>query len=138
MVYPFNIPVMINSETKNPALRCSDEMTKRDILVHWSQVDLTEAIKYHQDTNQYAYEEGMGRSDWIKDLMMNSSEAELKERVDEKFEKIELLKQGGITYLEFMLNKMFCMTNDVISALQTFLNNLAEEGLLKTVGDNVS
>ena len=77
-------------------------------------------------------------SDWVKDLMVNSSEAELKQRVDEKSEKLELLEQGGITYLKFMLDKMFCMTNDVVVALQTFLKNFAEEGLSKTVGENVS
>ena len=46
MVDPFKIPVMIDSETENPALWWEDETTKRDILVHWPQVDLTEAIEY--------------------------------------------------------------------------------------------
>ena len=32
---------------------------------------------------------------------------------------------------------MFCMTNDVVTSLQTFLKNFAEEGLSKTVGNNV-
>ena len=49
----------------------------------------------------------MTSSDWVKDLMMNSSEAELKQRVDKKFKKLESLEQGGITYLKFMLDKMF-------------------------------
>ena len=30
------------------------------------------------------------------------------------------------------------MTNDVVTALQTFINNFAEEGSSKTVGENVS
>ena len=30
-------------------------------------------------------------SDWVKDLMVNSSEAELKQRVDKKFENLESL-----------------------------------------------
>ena len=70
--------------------------------------------------------------------MVNSSEAELKQRVDEKSEKLESLKQGGITYLKFMLDEMFCMSNGFVAALQTFLNNFAEEGLSKMVGENVS
>ena len=65
--------------------------------------------------------------------MMNSSEAELKQRVDENFKKLKLLKQYGITYLEFMLDEMFCMTNNVVAELQTFLKNFSEEGLSKTV-----
>ena len=112
MVDPFKIPFMIDSETKNPALWCRDETTKRDILIHWSQVDLTEAIAYQRDTNQYASEEDMTSRYWFKDLMMNSSEADLKQRVDKKFDNLELLNQGGITYLEFMLEEMFCMTNE--------------------------
>ena len=76
--------------------------------------------------------------DWVKDLMANSSEAELKQRVDEKFEKLKSLKQGGITYLECMLDGMFCMKNNVVAALHTFFENFAEEGILKTVGGNMS
>ena len=54
------------------------------------------------------------------------------------FEKLESLEQGGITYLKFMLDEMFCMRNDAVAALQTFLNNFSGEGLSKTVGENVS
>ena len=76
--------------------------------------------------------------DWVKDLMINSSEAELKQRVDEKFEKLKSLEQGGIFYLKFMLDEMLCMMEDVVDVLQTFLKNFSEEGILKTVDENVS
>ena len=56
MVDPFKIPVMVDSDTENPALWWGYETTKRDILIHWLQVDLTEAITYQQDTNQYTSE----------------------------------------------------------------------------------
>ena len=79
MVNPFKILVMVDSDTENPALWWGDGPTKRGIIVHWSQVDLTEAITYKRDTNQYAPEEGTTSSDWVKDLMVNSSEAELKQ-----------------------------------------------------------
>ena len=68
--------------------------------------------------------------------MSNSSEAELKQRVDENFEKLESIDQGRIPYLKFRLDKMFFITNNVVAALQTFLNNFSEEGLSKTVGEN--
>ena len=45
-VDPFKILVMVNSDTEYPVLRWEDKTTKRDIIVHWSQVDLTEAIVY--------------------------------------------------------------------------------------------
>ena len=72
-------------------------------------------------------------SDWFMDLMVNSRKAELKQRVDKKFENLKSIKQGGITYLKFMLDEMFCMTNNVVAELQTFLKNFSEEGLSKTV-----
>ena len=138
MVDTFKILVMVDSDTENPALWWGGETTKRDILVHWSQVDLTEAITNHRDTNQYASEEDMTSIDWVKDLMANSSEDELNQQVNEKFENLESLEQGGTTYLKFMLEEMFCTRNNVVSALQTFLKNFSEEGLSKTVGKNVS
>ena len=61
----------------------------------------------------------------------------MKHRVGEKFEKLESIEQGGITYLKFMLDEMLCMTNNEVATLQTFLNNFAEEGLSKTEGENV-
>ena len=67
----------------------------------------------------------------MKDILTNSSEIELKKQVDEKFENIDALKQGGITYLEFLLDKMFCMINDVVTAFQKFLKTFAEDGLSK-------
>ena len=80
----------------------------------------------------------MTSSDWIKDFLMNSSEPELLERVTEKFEKLDYLAQGGITYLKYMLDEMFCMTNNVVTALQTFIKTFSEEGVSKTIGENVS
>ena len=49
----------------------------------------------------------MTGSDWIKYLLMNSSEPELLERVTETFEKLDSLVQGGITYFKYMLDEMF-------------------------------
>ena len=69
----------------------------------------------------------MTSSNWVKDLMVNSSESELKQRVDKRFKKLKSLKHGGITYLKFMLDEMFYMTNNVMAALQTFFKNFAEE-----------
>ena len=33
---------------------------------------------------------------------------------------------------------MLCMTNDVVTSLQTFIKTFAEEGFSKTIGENVS
>ena len=43
-----------------------------------------------------------------------------------------------MTYFKLLLDEMFCMTNDVVSALQTFLKTFSDIGLTKTVGENVA
>ena len=76
MVDPFKILVMAYLDTEIPELWWGYVTTKRDILVHCLQVDLTEAIAYQRDTNQYSSEEDTTRSDRVKDLVVNSSETE--------------------------------------------------------------
>ena len=138
MMDSLKIPVMIDSLTTKPVDCWGDETTKRDILNHWSQVDVADIIAFQQDTNIYASDADMTSSDWLKDFLMNSSEPELLKMVIETFEKLDSLAQGGITYLKYMLDEMFCMTNDVVTELQTFIKTFAEEGVSQTLGENVS
>ena len=79
----------------------------------------------------------MTSSDWVKNLLVNSSEAALSQRVDDNFQQLKPLEQGGITYLKFLLDEMFCMMNDVVTALQSFLKEFVDKGLTNTVGENV-
>ena len=58
--------------------------------------------------------------------------------VDKKFQQLKPLEKGGIAYLKFLLDKMFCMTDDVFMAFQSFLKAFSDKGLTKTVGENVS
>ena len=60
----------------------------------------------------------MTSSDWVEDLLINLSEAALLQRVEEKFQQLEPLDQGGTTYLKFLLDEMLCMANDAVTALQ--------------------
>ena len=84
-------PLMIDETTTNPVVQWGDETTKRDLLVHWSHINLGEVIAFQCDKNLFAYEEDMTRSDWVKDLLNNSSESALSQRVDEKFQQIKPL-----------------------------------------------
>ena len=67
--------------------RCDggDATAKRDLLVHCYQISLGELIAFQSDTNLFTAEEEMTSSDWVKDLLVNLSEAALSQRVDEKF-----------------------------------------------------
>ena len=68
----------------------------------------------------------MTSSDWVKDLLTNSSKAELKQQVDMKSDKLDLLEQGGITYLKFFLDEMFFMKNDIVTDLHKLLKTFTE------------
>ena len=46
VVDPFKILVMVDSDTENLEFWWGYETTKRYILIHWLQVDLTSAIAY--------------------------------------------------------------------------------------------
>jgi len=138
MLEPLSAPIMIDISTADPGARWGGEETKRNLLDHWSQVSLVEVLAFQSDTNEYASDEDMASSDWIKDLLTNSSADELSQQVDEKFEKLEPFEKCGISRLKIQLDEMFCMTNDVVAALQTFIKRFAEEGLSKVQGENVS
>ena len=89
-------------------------------------MDIAKIIAFQKDTNRYALDADMMSSDWLKDLMMNSSETELLERVTEIFEKLDSLAQGGIAYLKYTLDEMFCMRNHVVTALQKLIKTFFE------------
>ena len=73
MKYPLKIPLIVDETTTNPAVQWGDATTKRDLLVHWSQINLGGVIAFQCNTNLFAAEEDMNSSDWVKDLLVNSS-----------------------------------------------------------------
>jgi hypothetical protein len=69
--------------------------------------------------------------EWAKSLMMNSCDALLVDRIDEKFEDLSLYKQGGVTYIKLVLDEMFAISNTVVATLQGFFENFAKDGIAK-------
>ncbi len=54
--------------------------------------------------------------------MLSSNEMSLIHRIHENFEKLDLMEQGGIMYIKIALDEMFYVTQDVMAALQDWLN----------------
>ena len=75
-----------------------------DMLQHWSPITLDETKAFQRNTNMFASEEDMASSDWMKDLLVNSSEAVLTQRVDEKYQAVDSMERRGITYLKLLLD----------------------------------
>ena len=125
---PPKIPSMVNNITTDPALRWGDVTTKRYLLVHWSQINLGEVISFQRDTHLFVAEEDMTSSEWVKDILVNSSEATLSQHVGDNFQQLKPIEQGDIIYIKFLLDEMLCMTNDIVTALQSFLKAFYDEG----------
>ena len=95
MVDTLQVPTMIDMVPTNPPLRWGGETTKRDMLVHWYYINLAETIEFQSNKNSFASEEDMPSIDLVKDLFTKPREAELKQQVDDKFDKLDPLEQGG-------------------------------------------
>ncbi len=58
-------------------------------------------------------------------------------RIEEKYDQPIEYEQGGITYLKFVLDEMFMMSNMVITLLQKFLKQFAQEGVARVPNEDV-
>ncbi len=45
--------------------------------------------------------------EWAKFLMMNSCDVLLVDRINKKFDELDLYEQGGVTYIKIALDEMF-------------------------------
>jgi hypothetical protein len=69
--------------------------------------------------------------------MMNSCDALLVKRINKKFKDLSLFEQGGVTYIKFALDKMFTISNTVVTTLQGFFENFAKDGIAKVPNEDV-
>jgi hypothetical protein len=73
----------------------------------------------------------------VKEFLTNSCDINLVKRLDEKFEQLFEYEQGGITYLKIALDEMFTMSHMVITSLQKFLKQFAQQGIAKVPNEDV-
>ena len=69
--------------------------------------------------------------EWAKSLMMNSCDVLLVDRIDKKFDELDLYEQGGVTYIKIALDEMFTISNTVVATLQRFFEAFAKDGIAK-------
>jgi hypothetical protein len=75
--------------------------------------------------------------EWAKSLMMNSCDVLLVDRIDKKFDELDLYEQGGVTYIKIALDEMFTISNTVVTTLQGFFEAFAREGIAKVPNEDV-
>ncbi len=58
-------------------------------------------------------------------------------RIEEKYNQLFEYEKGGITYPKIVLDEMFTMSNMVITLLQKFLKQFAQEGVARVPNEDV-
>ncbi len=77
-------------------------------MKHWSTFLFKHIHLFQKDTDETTGDdEDLKSATWVKELMVNSSDTALIQRIDEKFEKLDLIEQGGIVYMKIALDEMF-------------------------------
>ena len=74
----------------------------------------------------------------MKELFVNSPYPDLIKMLKEKYEALDRIDQGGITYLNIALNEMFNMSYFVITLLQELFKNFDQDGVAKYQSENVA
>ena len=58
-------------------------------------------------------------------------------RIEEKYETLDELEQGGITYPHISFDEMFNMSNIIITYLHDFIKKFTKDGIAKVPNENV-
>jgi hypothetical protein len=75
--------------------------------------------------------------EWAKSLMMNSCDVLLVDRIDKKFNELDLYEQGGVTYIKIALDEMFTISNTVVATIQGFFEAFAKDAFAKVPNEDV-
>ena len=135
---PFVIPKLIDPTALAVDDRWAErKMTGVHLLKNWGKLTLQQCRAWQRDSFDYASLEDLTSMEWAKTLMMNSCDALLVERIDEKFEDLSLYEQGGVTYIKLALDEMFTISNTVVATLQGFFENFAKDGIAKVPNEDV-
>jgi hypothetical protein len=68
---------------------------------------------------------------------MTSCDVLLVNRINEKFDELDLYEQGGVTYIKIALDEMFTISNTVVTTLQGFFDAFAKDGIAKVPNEDV-
>ncbi len=107
------------------------KLTGVNLLKNWGKLTLKHCRNWQRDSFDYAYTEDLTSMEWAKSLMMTSCDVLLVDRIDKKFNELDLYEQGGVTYIKISLDEMFTISNTVVTTLQGFFEASAKDGIAK-------
>ena len=104
-------------------------LTCVNLFNHWSNISLQQEIIFQRDSYyRFVNDEDIFRCGWTLYLFVNSCDGDLINRTEEKYDTLNELEQGDITYLTISFDKMFNTSNIVITYLHDFIKNFSRMG----------
>jgi hypothetical protein len=91
MISPFVIPDFVDPYALSVEDRWGDrKLTGVNLLKNWGKVTLKQCRNWQRDSFDYACTEDLTSMELAKSLMMNSCDVLLVDRIDEKFDELDL------------------------------------------------
>jgi hypothetical protein len=138
MISPFVIPDFVDPYALSVENRWGNrKLTGVNLLKNWGKLTLKQCQNWQRDSFDYACTNNITRMEWAKSLMMNSCDVLLVDRIDKKFDELDLCEQGGVTYIKIALDEMFTIRNTVVATLQGFFEAFAKDGIAKVPNEDV-
>ena len=99
MISPFVIPEFVDPFALSSVEdHWSDrKLTGVNLLKNWGKLTLNQCQNWHRDSFNYACTEDLTSKEWAQSLMMTSSDVLLVDRINEKFDELDLYEQEWLT-----------------------------------------
>jgi len=108
-----------------------------DLSSHWGKLSSEHVYLWQRDWNGYCEDVDHVSSIWLKDLIANCLDPELKKQVDEKYQLLDAYQKGGISYFKIAAERIFQMSSMAEESLKSFMKEFGEKGLAKVPHENV-
>ncbi len=113
------------------------KLTGVNLLKNRGKLTLKQCRNWQRDSFDCACTNNLTSMEWAKSLMMNSYDVLLVDRINKKFDELDLYEQGGVTYIKIALDEMFTISNTVVATLQGFFEAFAKDGMAKVPNEDV-
>ena len=108
-----------------------------DLSAHWGKLSVEHVGRWQRDFNAYLMDDDQDSAVWLKDLMSNSLDPELRKQVDEKYILLDAYKKGGVAYFKTAVDIIFKMSSMSEDSLKSFMKEFGKNGLAKIPHENV-
>ena len=104
---------------------------------HWGKLSSEHCNKWQCDFNGYCSDIDHVSNVWLKDLISNSLDPELKKQVDEKYWLLDDYQKSDISYFKIAVDTIFKMSSMAKDSLKSFMKEFGKQGLAKISHENV-